>query len=226
MLIIGVGFLLLGTLFSVIFARGALTDLHISTFGVAGTGVVTEIGVETSMEINGKHPYRVAFAYDDHGHREGASFSTNEGRMLKMVVGSAQPIQYVAGSPGTARIAGTEKAPFGLMGLMTLVFPVVGAGLALHAVRMNRRQANAYRFGRATRGLVTARGEDTSVSSNDRHPMRIAWMFDVDGVQHRGELTHFDHGLLLGAFPDDEVIVLYDPRSPGTSNTLFIPDHR
>ena len=113
-------------------------------------------------------------------------------------------------------------APFGLVGLLPILFPLAGGWVTFHAVRSNRRQSHAYRHGRATKGLVTSRTVDTTVSSNRRHPMRVRWEFQVDGVRHEGELSHFDHALILGAVPVDEVVVLYDPRAPGKSNTLFI----
>lgn len=225
-LIIGVVFLLLGSLVSVIFGQGAVSDVRIALFGVPGTGTITETRLETSMEKNGEHPLRIAFTYEDAGQRSGASYTTRGSVAERVTVGSQQPIEYVPGSPGVARVTGSELAPFGWFGLIPLLFPLVGAGVTFQAVRSNRRQSRAYRHGVATRGLVTARTEDTTVSSNRRHPMRVRWEFHVDGVRHEGELSHFDHGLILDAVPRDEVVVLYDPRAPGTTNTIFVGSSR
>ena len=222
MLIIGVAFLVMGSLFTLIFGRGTLTDLHITLRGVEGTGYVTETRLETSMEKNGQHPLRIDFTYVDGGTHNGSSFTTKGQLIQAAVVGSMLPVEYIPGSPGAARIAGTGIAPFGMVGAIPLIFPLLGAWLTFQAVRANRRQSDAYRHGRATRGLVISRGEDTTVSSNEKHPMRIRWEFHVDGVRYEGELSHFDHALILRAFPADEVIVLYDPRFPGTTNTIFI----
>jgi hypothetical protein len=218
---IGGVFFLLGLPFCFIFLSGVLTDLRLALGAQEAGGTVTALELETSYEINGAHPTRIDFAYQDVGQRRiGSSFTTKRSVLEGLVVGSAVKVQHVPGSEGTARVVGTTAGPFGPAVLFVVIFPAAGLALLGWAVSINRAQVRAYRDGVATRGLVVSRAHDTSVRSNGRSPLKIVWEFHVDGVPHRGELSSFEELMLRQVVPTDEVVVVYDPKDP-KRNTLY-----
>jgi hypothetical protein len=218
---IGGIFLLLGLPFCFIFLGGVYSDLRLFIGGERASATVTSLVLERSYEINGVHPTRIGFAYQDVGlRREGYAHTTKPSVLASLEVGGPVEIEHLPGSDGVARVIGTTVGPFGPAVSFVLIFPLAGAALLGWAIQMNQRQVRAYRLGRAVRGLVRSRGRDPSVSSNGENPTKIVWEFQVDGRPYEGELSSFEHGLLLHVVPTDEVVVVYDPAEP-RHNTLY-----
>jgi hypothetical protein len=218
---IGGIFLLLGLPFCFIFLSGITSDLRLVVGGERASATVTSLELETSYEIDGAHPTRIGFAYQDVGlRREAQSYTTKSSVLGPLEVGAPVEIEHLSGSAGVARVVGTTVGPFGPAVAFVLIFPLAGAFLLGWAIQMNQRQIRAYRHGRAVRGLVRSRGEDETVSSNGEHPTKIVWEFQVDGVPYQGELSSFEHALLREVVPTDEVVVVYDPALP-KHNTLY-----
>ena len=218
---IGGIFLLLGLPFCFIFLSGVPSDLRLSLGGERATATVTSLVLETSYEINGAHPTRIVFSYDDVGlRRQAESYTTKSSVLGALAVGAPVEIEHLPGSDGVARVVGTTSGPFGPVVAFVLIFPLAGAALLGWAVQMNQRLVRAYRHGRAVRGLVRSRGVDETVSSNGEHPTKIVWEFQVDGRPYQGELSSFEHMLLREVVPSDEVVVVYDPAEP-KHNTLY-----
>lgn len=218
---IGGVFLLLGLPFCFIFLSGVPSDLRLSLGGQRASATVTSLVLETSYEINGAHPTRIGFSYDDVGRRrEAASYTTKASVLGALAVGAPVEIEHLPGSEGVARVVGTTSGPFGPVVAFVLIFPLAGAALLGWAIQMNHRQVRAYRHGHAARGLVRSRGVDHTVSSNGEHPTKIVWEFQVDGRSYQGELSSFEHMLLREVVPTDEVVVVYDPARP-EHNTLY-----
>lgn len=218
---IGGVFLLLGLPFCFIFLAGVTSDLRLFIGAERASATVTGLVLDTSYEINGAHPTRIGFAYQDVGvRREGRSYTTKSSVLGSLQVGGPVEIEHLPGSDGVARVVGTTAGPFGPVVAFVLIFPLAGAALLGWAVQMNQRQVRAYRFGRAVRGLVRSRGVDETVRSNGEHPTKIVWEFQVDGRPYQGELSSFEHMLLREVVPTDEVVVVYDPSEP-RHNTLY-----
>jgi hypothetical protein len=58
-------------------------------------------------------------------------------------------------------------------------------------------------------------------SINGKHPIRLAWEFEVDDEIYDGSLSSMHH-LELAEFSDiGEVVVLHDPQRPQI-NTLYV----
>jgi Predicted membrane protein len=218
---IGGIFLLLGLPFCFIFLAGVTSDLRLFVGAERASATVTSLVLETSYEINGAHPTRIGFAYQDLGvRREAQSYTTRPSVLGSLEVGGPVEIEHLPGSAGVARVVGTTVGPLGPAVAFVLIFPLAGAALLGWAIQMNQRQVRAYRSGRAVRGLVRSRGVDETVSSNGEHPTKIVWEFQVDGRPYQGELSSFEHMMLRQVVPTDEVVVVYDPAEP-KHNTLY-----
>ncbi|EYF01639.1 DUF3592 domain-containing protein [Chondromyces apiculatus] len=220
--IIGLAFMAMGGLMSVIFCWGLPVDVALALGGRRAQGTVETTRLNTKVSINGEHPTEIAFRYEVGGKAYRAESSTLDGSIVSAARGGGPvPVEILPVHPQWARVQGTSVSPFGLLGLLVLVFPVVGAGLLFHAVRSNLREIRAYRHGIPVTGLVVKRGQDTTVEVNGRHPYEVVWEFQVAQARHRGRLSHMDGALLERALPGNEVTVLYDPANPAVNTVWF-----
>lgn len=220
--IIGAVFLALGIPFIFIFGGGILTDLTITATGQAATGTVVATRVVTSVEVNGAHPVGIQYRYDVSGEKyEAESYTLDTSILSVATAGATVPVEIVPMAPSWSRMKGTKSSKMGYAALFAFIFPIIGAAMLFYVIRANRREIRAFREGVAIKGLVVKRGEDTTTEINGKHPYEIIWEFYVDGKAYKGKLSNMNAMILQRALPDDEVTVLYDPKSP-VVNTVWI----
>lgn len=219
---VGIAFVGMGLLFSVIFCWGLPVDVAISIAGKRAEGTVVKAELQRNVEVNDRHPTLITFRYRiGSAWHEGASSTLNGAVIAQATAGATIPLEVYPDVAGWARVRGSTYCTFGYLGLFTAIFPVVGMGLVFFAVRSNQREVRAFRRGLPATGLVIKKGEDTTTSVNDRHPFEVVWQFQVDGITYQGSLSNMDRALLERAVPGNEVTVLYDPRDPKV-NTIWV----
>lgn len=221
MLIIGVVFALFGGPMSLVFAWGLPGDLALRVAARPVPATVVSAHTDESVEINGENPVVVAFAFEEGGVPHDGT-STFTGRSAaEFRPGAAVEAEVFPGRPDWARLKGGTYSTFGLIGLVVLLFPLVGVWLTFHAVRSNRREIRAFRHGVSGAGKVVHSAEETSTESNGKHPWVVKWEFEAGGQTYRGELTHMTHAMLSHFKVGDPVTVLYLFDSPEV-NTLWV----
>lgn len=219
-LIVGVAFLLGGSLFALIFCQGIGVDLALALAGKHHAGVVESSRVRSDIEINGANPHEIRFRYE-YGDKKLSGVSTSTDTSVALQPGSAVDIELVPWKPEWARMQGTTASTFGLWASFVLAFPLVGFVLTVTVVRENQREIRAHRDGVPTEATVVFRGPDTSASSNDEHPFLIRWEFHIAGKRYEGKLSHKEERAIADLGLNGEIVVLYDPNNPKV-NTAYV----
>lgn len=106
-------------------------------------------------------------------------------------------------------------AAMALLGLMPLIFVVLGAFLFRGGLRDVLLPLRLYRTGEATTGRVTGFETVTNERINRRHPVRVLYSFrNGTASEHRGSIKTLDEELLDALLEGMEVTVLYDRHRP------------
>lgn len=222
-LLVGAIFSVVGVPFVLAFGWGVPSDVLVSVGGAQGRGQVVALHEDLSSEINGVHPVVVRFDYEVGGRRYTDESSTVDRELTgPLQVGDAVPIEYARRVPEWARVRGTTRSFFGYFGLLTVLFPLVGLGLALGAWRENRREIKAYVWGRPAAARKLSFGEDYSARVNNRHPWKLTWELDVDGRRYTGSLSSMNREDLAELASGEQVPVLYLDDDPKV-NTAYVP---
>jgi hypothetical protein len=220
-LLIGVIFLVAGVVPSAIFCWGLPVDLAIAVAGVPGSGTVVGTELQSNVRVNGRHPTLVHFRYlVDGATYEGTSPTLDRARS-SLSPGSRVPIELLRANPPWARLAGETYSSFGYFVAFVLLFPAIGATMALAAVRSNRRGIRAFVHGTPCLARVVFEGPDTSTRVNGRNPHKIAWELTADGKVVGGSISNMSRAALAGLSADGRIAVLYDPANPEVS-TVYV----
>lgn len=224
LLIIGVVFSLIGLPIAGVFCWGVPVDLAIAFAGREVAAAATGTELQTNVRINDRHPTRITFRYEVDGVAYDGASSTLDGALIRAAeLGEALVVEVADADPTWARIEGTSYALFGMFGLFTLIFPLVGVAMTFFAVRSNRREIRAFTRGTAVVARVTHAGFDTSTRINNRHPFMVEWEFEAeDGRTYRGSLSHMEPEALAFLAERREIPVLYDRIDPKI-NTAYVP---
>jgi hypothetical protein len=220
-LLVGTTFLAIGSLFAVIFAGQIPSDLAIALSGREASGRVVSAELDLSTRVNGRHPTRVLFTYDFDGREHEAESSGLNARLLALVPNESVPIEVAAIHPAWARVSGTTRSWTGYLGLLTLLFPLIGGALPVGAVRSRRRAIRAFTLGTPAQARVVFTGLDTTIRMNGRHPFKVVWQFQVDDRTYEGSVSSMDSFLIEPLTRAAELVILYDPANPRV-NTVFL----
>jgi hypothetical protein len=223
MLLIGLIFLAVGAPLSLVFNAGLVGDVQLSARGVKGHATVESMRVNRNVRINNEHPTTVTFAYQVHGVTYRDETDTRDHALLaSAAAGSPVPIEYLEADPPLARLAGESRSTMGYWGLFVFLFPGVGLAMLGGAVRSNRREVRAYRYGQPVPARVVSFAEDLGTRVNGRHPWVLRWEFTVSGATYSGSLSSMRPHELAPYAEEKQVTVLMMPDDPKV-NTLFVP---
>lgn len=243
MLVLGLAFLLIGTLFSVIFGRALPGQIALLISSERVPVTVTEAEVLRNTTINGHHPVRIHFEYEVDGARHESSSSTIDGAVnarVQIALGAdgpqplaerptsdtdALPTAFFAEvstiRPEWAQLEGTNYGVFPPWTAFVFLFPTIGLIVFVLAVRSNRREIRAFTRGKPTSGQVVSAGLNRSYTINNRHPYEVRWEFSIDGTTYEGKLSSMKMTALADMHEGSDVVVLYDPNNPKV-NTVFL----
>ena len=219
LLLVGGIFLLVGVPLTAVFCRDLPGELMLTLGHEMGIGRVTRTELQQHVKINNRHPTLIAYDYEVGGktyHSDSSILDPGE-----LAAGDTVNVEYRPSAPEISRLEGGTYGSFPLFVGFVGLFPLIGLMLFGGAVRSNRREIRAFRDGTETQGQVTFVGEDTSVRINHRHPLKVAWSFEVQGAAYTGELSSLDHSKLHGFKQGDAVTVLYLPDDP-KANTVWV----
>ncbi len=221
-LIIGVVFMLMGSLFGLIFCWGLPVDIALGLSGEATTGTVVATETQGSVKVNGRHPTLIHFRYQVKGAwQEGSSSSLDTALLRKATPGQTVPLEYLPAMPSWVRVTGSTYSTFGYTPMFVLLFPFVGFLLAFGAVRSNSREIKAFVRGTPVVARITYQGADTSTKMNGQHPFMIRWSFDVNGRAFTGSISHMSAQALRPLCMGEQIVVLHDPANPAI-NTVYV----
>jgi hypothetical protein len=220
--IIGVIFLVIGLPLVLFLGDGLMTDIALGVAGKPTTATVVGTRIVTNVKVNDRNPVEIKYSYEVSGAKfESVSYTTNGDIVSSAAVGASIPVEIVPSAPSWSRVTGTTSSKMGMFVLLFFIFPAIGGGMLLAAVRSNWREIRAFRDGIAVKGLVKKRAYDHTTKVNGKNPFEVAWEFQVDGTTYTGRLSHMDRMILERALPDEEVTVLYDPKDPKV-NTVWL----
>ncbi len=220
-MLVGGLFLVLGTVFALVFCWDIPGDLLVATTGHTQRGELVSQKVDESVKVNGVHPTVVRFNYVYAGREYSAESSTLTGLSGIHENGSPVEVEVSTVYPSLARIAGTTRSWAGYPALFVLIFPVVGALLFSFAAISRLRRRDAFINGRPVLAQVTGADWDRSIRINGQNPFRVSWEFLVDGNPYSGFIRSMSRLALAEIAEATTLVVLYNPERP-SSNTLYL----
>jgi hypothetical protein len=221
-MLVGVGFFVVGSCFSVVFCRDLPVDLVISLSRASATGRVVSTQVDESVEVNGRNPTAVAFEFTAGQQSHQGTCSTMDDEVLAgLHVGGAAQVEYASLVPSWARLAGTTRSPFGYVVAFLLAFPLVGVLLVWTTWRENRREIRAFTWGRAIAARRVSFEEDRTTEMNGRHPWQLSWEFSLNVKTYTGALSSMNRDDLSMYAEAEQVPVLYLEETPEV-NVLYV----
>ncbi|MBS2023790.1 MAG: DUF3592 domain-containing protein [Deltaproteobacteria bacterium] len=217
----GAIFLLMGALFTFIFARGLAADFGILYGSREVEGVVTKAELDRSMRVNHRHPFVIDVRYRVDGIEHSASCSALIGPLLETRVGDRVPVEVSTLNPEWARVRGSDASLTGKWGGLILLFPAVGLFVVVGTLTTRKKRRRIYAECNAVPGIISAAGLNRRVRYNGRNPFKVEWTFELEGATYRGDLSVMDVNALAAFTPGTRVAVLVDPAKP-RSSVLFV----
>jgi hypothetical protein len=221
-LIIGLVFASTGFFVGPLLCVGAIDDIILDSSSLPGQGTVLEARRAPRTQLMGQHPYTIRYTYAQGGHpHTGRAYILDEALARTISPGDTIPLDVDVDDATVSRPHGGSCAVFGKIGLLTLLWPLMGFAGLFGVYRANRREIRAYTHGQAVMATLISAGEDKKVTMGDKHPFVVKWGFDVQGSRYEGsfstfETAEFQHFVGAGLVP-----VLYLPSNPRI-NTLFV----
>ncbi|MGI5863993.1 MAG: DUF3592 domain-containing protein [Myxococcales bacterium] len=204
-----------------VFCWGLSADAVIALNGRRVEGTLISASLNTSVEVNGRSPTTVRFAYEVDGARYENAADVSNPASLDLRPGAPVDLEVAVSHPEWARLAGETYASFGWGGLLSLIFPAVGLLILRAVLGSRRRQARVFESGRAATGVIVESGFNRRVREKGGNPYQVTWEFDVEGKEHRGAVSSLQAAELQPLTQGMVVCVLYDPDDP-SRNTLYL----
>jgi hypothetical protein len=224
-LIFGIAFFTFGCLLTSLMCWGLPVDLFISISSrrMSATMLRAERDKGITVDIfERKHPTILTFKYYVGDARyEGASATFESDVVKSAYAGAAVEVDVSRVYAGWSRVVGTTYCKSGFYGLIGLVFPGIGAGIMIYAMRAIRRQMAAYRHGVAIVAKVVWSGQDFEMNLGGEHPYAVRWEFRIGEGVFKGEVSTLSRSEIEDMMGREALPVLYDPRDP-SRNTAYI----
>ena len=205
-------FFCMGSLFSWIFIP--LSDVkYWFEFGkewkeVPGKVVSAEA---TNSAVNEETVYQYLHSFEVGGQRyTGKSYSVGQ----DFQGGEAVSIRYDAKNPSDSHMAGSRRAVFPAFVLFVLIFPLVGLGFIVHAIRHNLRAIKLLEIGDFTRGKMVTKESTNSVVkiNNTSYPVyKYGFEFEAGGKCYTATCKTHQAWLVED---EEREIILYDKFNP------------
>ncbi|MEK6375905.1 MAG: DUF3592 domain-containing protein [Acidobacteriota bacterium] len=198
--------------FGMIFFWGFVTNADFSFITFRGarsntSGVVTRISDTSASE--GKRRIRANhYQYSVAGRTfDGVSFS-NRGEVSE---GDRVNVEYRVDSPEQSRIEGQRRKMFSAGVAFVTIFPLIGLGLLIGAMRWGSRRARLLRDGVLTTGVLKAK-RPTNTTVNNRRVFELDFEFTArDGRKHLAKAR----SSITDRLEDErQELLLYDPEKP------------
>jgi hypothetical protein len=219
----GLMFFIIGSVITLPFCWGLPVDLAIAVSHRTVTATPVAVDVNESASSGGEHPRVITFNYDVDGKTFTGTCNTFDRDVIEIATrGLTSDAEVSRINPTWSRLAGTTRSTFGYSVSFVLIFPVVGLTMLYFAIRSNRREIRAFRFGTPVMARVVFRGEDASTSVNGRHPLMIKWEFMVNDEIYEGSISSMSVLAIESLGNDEEIPVLYLPDNPRI-NTIYVP---
>ncbi|MGD8453007.1 MAG: DUF3592 domain-containing protein [Phycisphaerae bacterium] len=165
---------------------------------------------EGSRRSDGGTPiYAVHYTFADEDGRtyEGVSYAAGQ----ELPAGAQVTVEFPAGSPGTSRIRGMRRAPFGAVVALVGMFPLTGVGFLVVGLWGGLRAGRLLRHGRLSAGRLVAK-KRTSARVNGRRVYKLKFAFVAeDGLTYEAVARTNQPETLED---EDEKLLLYDPARP------------
>ncbi|GAB4410575.1 MAG: hypothetical protein OHK0039_15100 [Bacteroidia bacterium] len=163
----------------------------------------------TNAAVNDDLMYKVRFTYEVAGqpyeadsYVAGLAYSPDE----------AVPVEYDAGSPAVARVAGTQREIFPGFVAFVLIFPLVGLIMAVVSMRNNMRSLDLIANGKAARGrLISKEPTNTRINEQMVYAYTFAFEAEEDGQTYHAKAKTHIRSLLED---EDQELLIYAPAQP------------
>jgi hypothetical protein len=209
-------FVAFGMLFVWVFDAGGVVAEWVAFRGGVRTASGTVTGWNsTSTSINERPVYTTSY---DFRHPDGRTFSGTSyatGRWLE--AGTEVTVEFVDTDPALSRITGMRTSVGGGMVLLVLIFPAVGAAMALADLKRRRKALRLLRHGTLTAGQFDTM-EATSTRINEQPVMRLTFRFqDEYGAEHTAVAKSHQTDRLQD---EPRELIVYDPLNPANASVL------
>jgi hypothetical protein len=212
---IGWFFLMLGSLC----CWGFVPRIDWSTGGhdATATGVIDHVEPTRGSE-NGATIHAVHYHFDalDGTRVEGISFTTN---VAALRTGGQVIVEFNLDDPSRSRIAGMRSKHFPIWTAIVLLFPLIGAWLAVRGMRNGARSLALLREGRLARGRLIHKEEPHRPSRVGGRPVLImTFAFESDDGETHEVVAETHRPELLEDDADEKV--LYHPADPSWASLV------
>jgi hypothetical protein len=219
---IGLVFVAFGLFFVAMFAaRADLTSWYVfrgaleSAQGRALSCADTHASEGGSRHRRGTPIYAVAYEFDAPG--GGRLAGTSYARGGCPSPGSAVIVEWPAGHPETSRVAGLRTNVFSAAAAFTLIFPLIGLGLAAAGIRGGLKDVRLLARGTSARGRLVDKAP-TNVKVNHRTVYALTFAFVDGGGVERRAVTKTAFPELLESVERENLF--YDPADPSQMVTV------
>ncbi len=208
-----------------LFALGfAAKEGDFSRNGVTTTGIVLTKHI-VPADSDSSTEYRVSYRFTTgDGKVVEGSESVDVGAWEKLVERGPIEIRYVAGNPGSNRLAsGDNVAGAAIFALIGAVFGGIGALLFIRAIKGIRKARRLLQVGIPAQGSVTGIDE-TNIQVNRRQQFKVRYSYlDREGRNHQGDSGYMDWSEATDWVVGDPVDIRFDPAAPDQSSWVGRP---
>lgn len=171
----------------------------------------------TNSSVNNQTVYQYLQSFEVNGHRyTGKSFTVGQDYQG----GEEVTIEYDAHNPSDSHVEGTRRAVFPAFVLFVLIFPLVGLGFILSAIRQNLKAIKLLSIGEFTRGTMCSKEATNSTIkiNNNTYPVyKYSFEFQAGGRTHSAICKTHQSWLVED---EEREIILYDKYNPDL-NVVF-----
>lgn len=220
LLLFGAIFLIVGLVMLVVGIGLAWSESRFASDGRAATGTVTGKFIDRATAGSDRGTrYIVRYRFIDvDGRQTDGSDTIGFDAWDALTEGGAVAVTYLAGDPGTNRVAGGGGlAVVAVILVLGVVMTGIGVPLTIRGWRGVSQARRLWRDGSPVTGTVTG-VEQTNVRYNRQNMWRIRYRYaDAAGATHDGESGYVSYEEAAKWQTGNTAMVRYDPRRPGVS---------